>query len=300
MGTVTAVGWRRGVVREVDVGRFPAVFGGNTQSAACALIASGTLLLVQYSGYPQVRLIVATAVGPCCACSRAGAAGYCRNTSPGDDRTASGIAGGGRVMVTTSRSASVLTGLGGIRGWQEELYRDLHQHPELAHQEHHHTAGIVAGRLRAAGFSVHEGIGGTGVIGVRANGDGSAVLLRADMDALPIREATGLPYASTVTVADAAGDEVPVMHACGHDVHVACLLGAAQLLADAAEHTDVVGGAIEGSSTAVFRRLHRWAKSDSRMRATAAGTSTVAATVASFDLGQRPEPIRRALSNHVE
>ncbi|XEM95036.1 amidohydrolase [Rhodococcus sp. JVH1] len=129
----------------------------------------------------------------------------------------------------------MLTGLAGIRGWQEELYRDLHQHPELSHQEHR-TAGIVAGQLRQSGYSVHEGIGGTGVVGVLRNGDGPAVLLRADMDALPIREATGLPFASTVTAVDAAGDEVPVMHACGHDVHVACLLGAAQLLADGTEH----------------------------------------------------------------
>ncbi|WP_094275954.1 amidohydrolase [Rhodococcus sp. OK302] len=134
-----------------------------------------------------------------------------------------------------SRSATVLAGLAGVRGWQEDLYRDLHEHPELSHQEHR-TAGIVAKRLRATGFSVHAGIGGTGVVGVLRGGDGPTVLLRADMDALPIREATGLPYASTGTASDAAGDEVPVMHACGHDVHVACLLGAAQLLADAVEH----------------------------------------------------------------
>jgi amidohydrolase len=82
---------------------------------------------------------------------------------------------------------------------------------------------------------VHEGVGGTGVVGVMRNGDGPTVLLRADMDALPIKEATGLAYASTTTATDAAGAEVPVMHACGHDVHVTCLLGAAQLLADGAE-----------------------------------------------------------------
>jgi hippurate hydrolase len=74
------------------------------------------------------------------------------------------------------------------------------------------------------------------VVGVLRNGDGPTVLLRADMDALPIREATGLPYASTTTATDAAGEEVPVMHACGHDVHVACLLGAARLFADATAH----------------------------------------------------------------
>lgn len=74
-------------------------------------------------------------------------------------------------MATTSRSTTVLAGLADIRGWQEEFYRDLHQHPELSHQEHR-TAARVAERLRAIGFSVHEGIGGTGVVAVLGNGDG--------------------------------------------------------------------------------------------------------------------------------
>jgi hippurate hydrolase len=139
------------------------------------------------------------------------------------------------MMAKNSRIAAVLAGVSGVRGWQEELYRDLHQHPELSHQEHR-TAGIVAKRLREKGFSVYEGVGGTGVVGILRGGDGPAVLLRADMDALPIEEATGLPYTSTLRASDADGDEVPVMHACGHDVHVACLLGAAQLLADGIEH----------------------------------------------------------------
>ena len=137
---------------------------------------------------------------------------------------------------TTSESpaSSVLVDLEGVRAWQEELYRDLHRHPELSHQERR-TAARVAERLAGAGFRVHAGIGGTGVVGVLTNGDGPTVLLRADMDALPVREATGLPYASTDTATDAEGNDVPVMHACGHDVHVTCLLGAAQLLAD---HTE--------------------------------------------------------------
>jgi hippurate hydrolase len=80
---------------------------------------------------------------------------------------------------------------------------------------------------------VHEGIGGTGVVGILDNGEGPTVLLRADMDALPVEEQTGLPYASTVTATDQGGNQVPVMHACGHDVHVACLLGASALLAGA-------------------------------------------------------------------
>jgi len=131
---------------------------------------------------------------------------------------------------SSGRVTAVLDGLPGIRPWQEELYRDLHQHPELSHDEHR-TAGLVADRLRDCGYEVHTGIGGTGVVGVLRNGDGPGVLMRADMDALPVEENTGLPYASTVRVKDGSGKDVPVMHACGHDVHVTCLLGAAALLA---------------------------------------------------------------------
>ncbi|MEV6737461.1 amidohydrolase [Streptomyces sp. NPDC051104] len=102
-----------------------------------------------------------------------------------------------------------------------DCYRDLHRHPELSQREHR-TAGKLAERLRAAGYATTEGIGGTGVVGVLRNGDGPTVLLRADMDALPVTEETGLPYAS----------EVPgVMHACGHDLHVTWLAGAARALA---------------------------------------------------------------------
>ncbi|MFE7976907.1 amidohydrolase [Streptomyces shenzhenensis] len=103
----------------------------------------------------------------------------------------------------------------------EAFYRDLHRHPELFLREHR-TAGKLAERLRAAGYETAEGIGGTGVVGVLRNGDGPTVLLRADMDALPVREETGLPYASEVD---------GVMHACGHDLHVTWLAGAAAALA---------------------------------------------------------------------
>jgi amidohydrolase len=136
--------------------------------------------------------------------------------------------------VTADAVGAILTALESIRGWQEEFYRDLHAHPELSHQERR-TADAVAARLRAAGCEVHEGVGGTGVVGILHNGEGPTVLLRADMDALPVREETGLSYASVRTVAD-GGEPVPVMHACGHDVHVACLLGAATLLAQARGH----------------------------------------------------------------
>lgn len=134
--------------------------------------------------------------------------------------------------MTPSNGSQVLQRLGDVRGWQEDLYRDLHAYPELSHQEHR-TAAKVADRLRHTGFEVHEGVGGTGVIGILRNGDGPVVLMRADMDALPVQEASGLPYASSVTATGADGKEVPVAHACGHDVHITCLLGAADLLAGA-------------------------------------------------------------------
>lgn len=133
---------------------------------------------------------------------------------------------------TTSTVTEVLDHLDQVRGWQEDLYRDLHTHPELSHDERR-TAAKVADRLRDAGCDVHVGVGGTGVVGVLRNGDGPRVLLRADMDALPVREASGLPYASVETATDPDGVEVPVMHACGHDVHVTCLLGAMTLLSQA-------------------------------------------------------------------
>ncbi|KAA0024850.1 M20 family metallopeptidase [Antrihabitans cavernicola] len=128
-------------------------------------------------------------------------------------------------------TSAVLAGLAAVREWQEPLYKDLHSNPELSHQEQR-TAGIVADRLKDCGFDVEVGIGGTGVAGVLKSGTGPTVLLRADMDALPVKEATGLPYASAAVATDADGNEVPVMHACGHDTHVTCLLGAAQLMAD--------------------------------------------------------------------
>ncbi|HET9819360.1 MAG TPA: M20 family metallopeptidase [Rhodanobacteraceae bacterium] len=112
----------------------------------------------------------------------------------------------------------------------EKLYTDIHAHPELSMQETR-TAGLAAGRLRAAGFEVTAGVGKTGVVGLLRNGEGPTVMLRADMDALPVEEATGVPYASKVTATDPEGKSVPVMHACGHDMHVTWLVGATTLLA---------------------------------------------------------------------
>jgi amidohydrolase len=123
-----------------------------------------------------------------------------------------------------------MTELDAIMAGLEDLYRDIHRHPELSLQEER-TAGKAAEHLKAAGFDVTTGVGGTGVVGLLANGDGPTVMLRADMDALPVKEATGLPYASTATATDPSGNEVPVMHACGHDMHVTWLAGATALLA---------------------------------------------------------------------
>jgi hippurate hydrolase len=133
---------------------------------------------------------------------------------------------------TTSRARALLAS---DLDWQDEFYRDLHRNPELSHQEHR-TAGKAAEKLRSSGYEVREGIGGTGLVGVLRNGDGPTVLLRADMDALPVLEETGLDHASTATGTDPSGATVPVMHACGHDVHVTCLLGAAEHLATGTQH----------------------------------------------------------------
>ena len=126
----------------------------------------------------------------------------------------------------------VLADLQTTSAWQEQVYKDLHAHPELSFQETR-TAALAASKLKEFGYKVHEQIGRTGVVGVLRNGEGQTVLARADMDALPVREKTGLPYASTLIATDNAGNTVNVAHACGHDAHVTCLLGAAELMAKA-------------------------------------------------------------------
>lgn len=111
-----------------------------------------------------------------------------------------------------------------------EIYMDLHRNPELSLQEFR-TAGIVAGHLKDLGYELFTEIATTGVVGVLENGNGPVVMLRADMDGLPVLEETGLEYASKARGTDPEGNDVPVMHACGHDVHVTALLGAAEELA---------------------------------------------------------------------
>jgi hippurate hydrolase len=144
-----------------------------------------------------------------------------------------------------SGAAAILAGMHALLPEIEALYKDVHAHPELSMQETR-TAALAAERLTKAGYEVTTGVGKTGVAGVLRNGEGPAVMLRADMDALPIAEATGLPYASTTTATDAAGNATPVGHMCGHDMHVAWLAGAATLLARARDRW-------KGTLVAVFQ-----------------------------------------------
>jgi amidohydrolase len=146
---------------------------------------------------------------------------------------------------TATISEPVLKNLDRLIPDLEALYKDIHSHPELSMQETR-TAGLGADRLRAAGYEVTTGVGKTGVVGLLRNGDGPTVMLRADMDALPVEEATGLPYASKVKMTDREGNTVPVGHMCGHDMHVTWLAGAATLFAH-------VRDAWRGTLMAVFQ-----------------------------------------------
>src|SRR5690349_21426461 len=141
---------------------------------------------------------------------------------------------GWSLMNTKTSSDPSLASLSNLLPALEAFYTDVHAHPELSLQETR-TSGLAAERLRSAGFEVTTGVGTTGVVGVLHNGDGPTVMLRADMDALPVEEATGVPYASKVKATDRQGKTVPVMHACGHDMHVTWLAGATAILARARE-----------------------------------------------------------------
>ena len=127
----------------------------------------------------------------------------------------------------------------------EAIYTDLHRHPELSFQETR-TAGVITRELAALGLDYEEGVGRTGVVAVIRSGDGPVVWLRADMDGLPVPEQTGLPYASTARGVDPAGQDVPVMHACGHDMHVTAMLGALEKL-------QATRGEWSGTVVAVFQ-----------------------------------------------
>ncbi|HEY4366153.1 MAG TPA: amidohydrolase [Steroidobacteraceae bacterium] len=128
--------------------------------------------------------------------------------------------------------SSIAPEVDAIYAQSEALYLDLHRNPELSSHETR-TAEKLAAGLRELGYDVTTGVGGTGVVGILKNGNGPVVLLRTEMDALPIEEKTGLPYASTVRTKDDGGVEVGVMHACGHDIHMASWMGTARIMASA-------------------------------------------------------------------
>jgi len=113
----------------------------------------------------------------------------------------------------------------------KDLFLYFHQNPELSTMEHK-TAARLADELEALGYTVHRGVGGTGIVALLENGDGPLVMFRADMDGLPVEEKSGLSYASRAKQTDPSGNEVFVMHACGHDVHITSLVGTAQLMAE--------------------------------------------------------------------
>ena len=148
---------------------------------------------------------------------------------------AAGGAEEGRFRLSPSGLPPLTSSLTGDYDRLEKLYKHLHTHPELSFQEEQ-TAARLAKELKELGFEVTEKVGGHGVVGVLKNGKGPTVLVRTDMDALPVEEQTGLPYASKVRARDKDGNEVGVMHACGHDMHMTCWVGTARVLAALKDH----------------------------------------------------------------
>ena len=129
-----------------------------------------------------------------------------------------------------SNNSSLAAEVNSVYPQVQTLYVDLHQRPELSSHEVN-TAAKLASQLRALGYDVTEHVGGTGVVALLRNGAGPTVMLRTELDALPVEEKTGLAYASKVTTKNDAGVTVPVMHACGHDIHMAALVGTAEIMA---------------------------------------------------------------------
>jgi hippurate hydrolase len=142
------------------------------------------------------------------------------------------------LLFASGASAQSGGGAAGVGGAQvdaiypevEKLYIDLHSNPELAFHEER-TAATLAARVKALGYEVTTGVGGTGIVAILKNGPGPVVMLRTELDALPIEEKTGLPFASTVTTKNDAGETVPVSHMCGHDLHMSAWAGTAELMA---------------------------------------------------------------------
>src|SRR5208337_4314938 len=140
------------------------------------------------------------------------------------------VASAAWAQTASTNSSSLTAEVNSVYPQVQTLYEDLHQHPELSSHEVN-TAAKLASQLRALGYDVTEHVGGTGVVALLRNGAGPTVMLRTELDALPVEEKTGLPYASKVTTKNDAGVTVPVMHACGHDIHMAALVGTAEIMA---------------------------------------------------------------------
>jgi len=134
------------------------------------------------------------------------------------------------LLATPAAAQSLADAVAKDADYLHALYVDLHEHPEISFQEEK-TSAHLAAELRGLGFEVTEGVGGYGIVGVMKNGDGPTLLIRTDMDALPVPEQTGLPYASHATTVDDDGNTVPIMHACGHDVHMTVFVGTARRMA---------------------------------------------------------------------
>jgi amidohydrolase len=141
------------------------------------------------------------------------------------------IANGSAALAEQARSINqAVPEIAALEPELESLYRDLHEHPELAFHEQR-TAATLADRLRALGYEVTTQVGGTGLVAILRNGSGPVVMLRTELDALPIEEKTGLPFASKAKGLDSEGKVVPVSHSCGHDLHMTGWLGAAAIMA---------------------------------------------------------------------
>ncbi len=176
-----------------------------------------------------------------------------------------GVAPGAFAQVDPANSR-ILAFVDEIAGKYRELYIDLHRNPELSLMEFN-TAAKMADNLEALGFEVTRGVGGNGVVGVFHNGQGKVIMLRTDMDALPVKETTGLPYASQAVFTDDSGTGVPVMHACGHDMHMTIWLGTLSTLVELKEQwkgtiiavaqpaEEIVAGAMDMINDGLFTRF---------------------------------------------
>src|SRR5438046_2880040 len=133
-------------------------------------------------------------------------------------------------IISSAQSSTTAKEVDAVYSDAHALYLDIHQNPELSGHETK-TAAKLASRLRNLGYEVTEHVGGTGIVALLKNGSGPTVMLRTELDALPVEEKTGLPYASTVRTKDDEGRDVPFMHACGHDLHMAAIVGTAEIMA---------------------------------------------------------------------